>query len=329
MILISHGHYDHIGSISRIVAMAPKADIITTQDTKQLISMQLLDFGRISVRKESERIRNERYRLAQALMDRIQVRPVMKTFDVRGCKITFYPAGHMLGAVQIHIQTNKHRILYSGDFSVHTLHEVNTIRLPKNGQQDILLLNAPNAYQKPGVWEEIEDARVQSKYMNKTCDDLHITKLEQMIHNCIQNRQNVYLISRSIPRHLDLFYFLKNTFPNIPVILEEKSQEIAGHLADMGYCVIGENFHLDNNKYDGPHIVVGQESSRKGCTSIVFDMYSLHASPEETLQYVKETGVKQVYLLHAKPVYWKEMFGSNDQQITVTQAVNGSKYILS
>lgn len=62
LIVISHGHYDHIGSFAKIAALACNAEIVMTKDTKSLIEMQLLDFGRISGRVESERIKNERYR---------------------------------------------------------------------------------------------------------------------------------------------------------------------------------------------------------------------------------------------------------------------------
>lgn len=326
LILISHGHYDHIGSLTRIASMAFHAQILTTKDTKSLIEMQLLDFGRISSRTESDRIKNERYRLAQAVMSRIQIRPVMRTFEMSGCKITFMPAGHMMGAVMIYLETQNHTLLYSGDFSVRTMFGINGLKIREDVCPQVLLLNAPNLYQDKEAWDHYFSGAVTG-----SADNYHYQKLESFIQKCLENSNNVYIYSRSIPRHLDLMYFLQNRFSDVPVLLEPKSRMVVDALSDMGYHIYSENVYSDDSVRGKPYIAVGQETSRKDCISVSFDSYSLHASPQETVDLLERIGARQNFLLHVKPDSRKRSpieYLERRNDISVIQAENGMKYYL-
>lgn len=329
IILISHGHYDHIGSFTKIAAKATNAEIITTNDTRSLIVLQLLEFGRISGRVESERIKNEKYRQAQAVMSRIHTKPVMKTFEVRGCKITFMPAGHMMGAVMIYLESRNHKVLYSGDFSVRTMFGLNGMNLLNDIRPNVLLLNAPNVYLEQEEWKKLLLADEEQKSL---CEKDQYSWLENIIRKNIDKQRKVYLISRSIPKHLDLFYFLKSVFPDVPVVLEPKSRQIADALSDMGYHIYGENILTSDKIPENGCIIVGQELERHGCTPVPFDGYSLHASQLETLEFVERVGAENIYLLHVYPnarkKSLKDILEKRDGKIVVTQAVNGSKYYI-
>ena len=327
LILISHAHYDHIGSFAKIAALASRAEIITTVDTSRLIQMQLLEFGRISGRMESERVKNERYRQAQAVMSRIRVQPVMKPFAIRGCKITFAPAGHMIGAVMIYIETRNHKILYSGDFSVRTMFGFNGMQPLPNIHPNTLLLNAFNVYLEESEWDKQFSTDSTLVY-----EADQYSRLEEIICGHLENHRKIYLISRSIPKHLDLFYFLKYAFPDIPVYLETKSRKVADVLSDMGYFVYGDNIHVNESDLDDKEIIVGQEAGKRGYVSVLFDMYSLHASPFETLKLAEYLNADDIYLLHVKPdeskKSLKDIMKLRCPEKNVTQAVNGKKYYL-
>lgn len=335
LILVSHGHYDHMGSFARIASMAAKAQIYMTKDTKSLIEMQLLDFGRISGRVESDRIKNERYRLAQALMSRIQTKPVMRSWEWNGCKITFMPAGHMMGAVMICLETKNHSLLYSGDFSVRTMFGINGMKMMEGIRPRVCLLNAPNTYLEREAWEQYF-----SGTQAESADNYHYQKLAGFMRKCLERSRSIYIYSRSVPRHLDLMYFLQNSFSDIPILLEPKSRRVVDALSDMGYHIYSENIRSmgsestdisETGTWNRPCIVVGQETERTGCIAVSFDSYSLHASPQESMDVLQQIGAGQNFLLHVKPDRRKQSpVGYLEQKwgISAVQAENGMKYYL-
>lgn len=326
LIIISHGHYDHIGSIAKIASLASNALIIATETTKKLIFTQLLEFGRISRHVESDKIKTERYRMAQSLFERIRVKPVMKPFSIKNCRFMLLPAGHMPGAVMVYIQSRYQSVLYTGDFSVTSMFGMNGMRIPKEIRPETLLINAPNAYQERKVWDRILTSRDDS-YKNNA-----YSRLEETIRKNLQLNQNVYLISRSIPRHLDLFYFLNSAFPETQIYLEAKSQKIADILSDMGHQVYSSNIHIGEIPSEKGCIVVGQEQSRAGCIPVIFDKYSLHATPIETLDLIRQINPGSLYMLHTCPGQDRESLEYPVKTLLpntrVVQAVNEQKYYL-
>lgn len=138
----------------------------------------------------------------------------------------------------IHINTLHHNILYTGDFSITSMFGVNGLRLPEDIHPDTVLMNIPNAYQEKQVWDDL-----LSGTGNFTTQDPY-SRLKDMISKQLEQDHSVYLVSRSIPKHLDLFYFLNSTFPDIPVYLDPKSQRVADTLSDMGYQVYTPNIHI-------------------------------------------------------------------------------------
>src|SRR5215467_14407487 len=84
--LITHAHSDH--------ARAGHGAVLATQETLDLM----------------------RLRYGENFAGSTQVARYGETVDLGGVKVTFHPAGHVLGSAQIAVQANGLRIVASGDY---------------------------------------------------------------------------------------------------------------------------------------------------------------------------------------------------------------------
>ncbi len=321
-IFLSHAHYDHIGSYHILGSLAKNAEVFATKATKEFTKLQLMDFGRMVAPEEKEVIKRAKYRQAEAAINKIRVLPVMMPIHREKCTITFYPAGHMAGAVMVEVRTKNHVIFYSGDFSVRTMFGINQMRLGEM-RPDIFLMNATNAYQ------------AKKKTKNEYTD------LVQILENKIKERKNLLISSRSIAKHLDLFYFINQNIDDIclnagcpvSVYITEQSEKIGNALADLGYLVY--DGHIKSGKTpEEPHILIGEDTQREGYEVIPFDLYSLHASYQEMKLFIKNENADVTYLLHTKPKFGEQNLAddfkrSKTFQGSVIQAYNEHVYEIS
>ncbi|ACM61025.1 Cft2 family RNA processing exonuclease [Caldicellulosiruptor bescii] len=129
--LISHAHLDHIGSLPLIAREYPHIFFYANQPTKDLIKVLLYDSLRIMEIAEDE-IPIYAEKNVEDLLDRTLTYGFNYTFEpIEGIKVTFFPAGHILGASMIFIQTQEGSILYTGDFSADRQLTVDKASVPK------------------------------------------------------------------------------------------------------------------------------------------------------------------------------------------------------
>ncbi|MFT9496801.1 MBL fold metallo-hydrolase [Anaerosolibacter sp.] len=133
VILISHAHMDHTGSLPIISREYPEARIYMTHMTKGLVKVLLYDSLKIMNRGEEEiPIYAEKHVLD--MLDRIvcySPQFTFRPFEDKEIRITFYPAGHIAGAVMIFVEGEEGSVLYTGDISGTDQRTVNGASLPK------------------------------------------------------------------------------------------------------------------------------------------------------------------------------------------------------
>jgi metallo-beta-lactamase family protein len=126
-VLLTHAHLDHTGYVPALVRDGFTGPVYATHGTSELCKLLLPDSGHLQ--EEEARYADHRgssvhvpalpvYTAADAVRSLNSFEP--RDFDAPlevgdGIEATFLPAGHILGAAQIHINVDGHSIHFTGD----------------------------------------------------------------------------------------------------------------------------------------------------------------------------------------------------------------------
>lgn len=136
LVVISHAHLDHSGSLLRLSRSKPV--IIGSEMTRDVTSELLQDMVKIQHRKDDHFPYNRK--------DANNIRKAWWVRDevaLPGIKIRTYPAGHVAGARMTSVHAEGKEMLYTGDFCLHDtqiLEGTNIEKLPK--EPDALVIES-------------------------------------------------------------------------------------------------------------------------------------------------------------------------------------------
>lgn len=141
VIIISHAHMDHIGSLPLISREYPNAKIFMNKMTLDLTRVLLYDNLKIMNYHGGEiPIFNENDVLD--MFDKVTVVPYQKEVIIHDdLKLTFYMAGHIAGASVTYIKSKEGTVLYTGDYSLFPQHTISGLSVPKL-RPDVLISEA-------------------------------------------------------------------------------------------------------------------------------------------------------------------------------------------
>ncbi|MFL5242179.1 MAG: MBL fold metallo-hydrolase [Gemmataceae bacterium] len=126
-VLLSHAHIDHCGNLPNLVRQGFAGPIYCTPATRALAAVMLGDAAKIQEEDAAylNRKRAKREPKIQPLYDgrdvyRTLLRLKSVPYDTevsiaRGIEATFVDAGHLLGSAMISLQTDGHRLTFTGD----------------------------------------------------------------------------------------------------------------------------------------------------------------------------------------------------------------------
>lgn len=108
-VIITHAHLDHTGYLPRLVKKGFRGSIVCTPATAKLMRIILLDSAKLND--------DGFYDTAdvQQTLSLVKTREWGEPFDLAGGIVSFFSAGHILGASSVLIQVNGKKIVFSGD----------------------------------------------------------------------------------------------------------------------------------------------------------------------------------------------------------------------
>ncbi|MGK0412099.1 MAG: metallo-beta-lactamase family protein [Polaribacter sp.] len=216
IILLTHGHLDHVGYLPRLVKQGFTGKIIGTAPTLAIAEIILNDSAKIN-EEEAEKANKEKYTKHNPALPFFTKKEAEKTISFFKAEIEekwislsknisyrFRYNGHIIGATFIELDIYKKRFVFSGDI----------------GRTNDYLLDNP----KKPEWADF--LFIESTYGNKLHKEEDVEEiLSKLIKDIIHKKGNLIIPSFAVERLQTVMYILwklykKNKIPNIPIFVD-------------------------------------------------------------------------------------------------------------
>lgn len=282
-IFISHAHIDHVGYLLKLMQQASYAGVYMTEATKILAWYQLCDRGFIGNSEVQEDMRLA----AGNLFGEVASVSYLQTIDFGGYKATFYPAGHIPGAMMVLFEFGRRKLLYTGDYSLHDTALTQGCMIPDDLDIDTVILCGLHAKRSDHV---------------KQCDDLY-QRVRSIFRFVAERGQSVMCYIPQLSKGVE---FLKqmnewNT-AGIPIYLDDSVMRMVVKMEQLSIPILNRyNRGMGAGMPFEPHIYMTSDRSSSMCgfynQTVTID-FSLHEDFAEMKMFLKRINPRQAIIVH-------------------------------
>lgn len=227
-LLLSHAHLDHTGAVPCVAGHFPEMPIYCTRPTRDIMDVLLRDSARLMTMDTS----------AKPLYSDIDVEYTMNQITAiefntpihiaPGIRARFIPAGHILGASSILIESPESRILYTGDFTTQSLKTVGSQKFTGIAvRPDILITEGTygNTIHPPG---EAELARLTAAIIETTAQGgrvlisvFSVGRSQELLLMLVQQKLDIPVYVDGMIQTINLIYEINRS--HLPRWLQAKA----------------------------------------------------------------------------------------------------------
>ena len=139
LLLISHGHQDHLGAVPVFHSRYPGVRMICTTGTREIAHVMLTDCLKVQTLNEDSPQLFDETDLERTLF-RLETERVGVDFEpLPGLKVRFINAGHILGAACIYLKYGDRSLVYTGDYNTTGSRTTTGLQLGELPEADILI----------------------------------------------------------------------------------------------------------------------------------------------------------------------------------------------